>query len=247
MYLIYLFLMIRPLIWFASYRLKSVSIAANPAEMKYVLLNDREQEHCVSPLRHYCDIRSPIYSIAPRKLCIIALFLKDNERMMKNCDSVVRPNSILPKASHIVDGLWLVATKQILTFAIVCPDKRKGDSHCVLLLGMIKMNMSCAASSSYLTLLSYYHNESKSNIQDHFIEKLKNYNGSPIQIWKPFISAIPNFTNSDIPEMLKDTKEIPMRHLMTIFNSRKSGTHPGFEWIFIVVIVISALTLWGWD
>ena len=66
--------------------------------------------------------------------------------------------------------------------------------------------MSCVASSSYLTLLPSYHNESKSDIQDHFIEKFKNYNGSQVQILKPFISAIPNFTKSDIPEMFKDTK-----------------------------------------
>ena len=100
--------------------------------------------------------------------------------------------------------------------------------------------------SIYLTLLPFYHNESKSDIQDHFIEKLKNYNGSPVQIWKPFISAIPNFTKSDIPQMLKDIKEIPMRHLiMTILNSKMLGRHPGDKWIFITVIVISALTLLG--
>ena len=34
----------------ASYRLETVSIAINLAEMKYVLLNDREQEHCLFPL-----------------------------------------------------------------------------------------------------------------------------------------------------------------------------------------------------
>ena len=46
--------------------------------------------------------------------------------------------------------------------------------------------------------------------------------------------------------MLKDTKEIPTRHLiMTIFNSRKSDRQPGLEWIFIAIIVISALTLLG--
>ena len=46
--------------------------------------------------------------------------------------------------------------------------------------------------------------------------------------------------------MLKDIKDIPMRHLiMTIFNSRKLGRHPGLEWIFIANIVISALTLLG--
>ena len=70
----------------------------------------REQEHCISPLKHYCDIRSPVYAIVPSKICINALFLKHKEKMMKNCDSVIRPNSILPKASHIVDGPWFVAT-----------------------------------------------------------------------------------------------------------------------------------------
>ena len=71
----------------------------------------------LSPLRHYCDIRSPVYSIAPSKLCIFALFLKDKERMMKNCDSVVRPNSILPKASHIVDGSLVCSYSTDLDFA----------------------------------------------------------------------------------------------------------------------------------
>ena len=91
----------------ASYRLVIVSIAVNLAEMRYVLLNDTEQEYCISPMRQCCDIRSPIYSIAPCKLCIIALFLKDKERMTKNCDSVVRPNFTLSKTSHPADGFGL--------------------------------------------------------------------------------------------------------------------------------------------
>ena len=46
--------------------------------------------------------------------------------------------------------------------------------------------------------------------------------------------------------MLEDTNKIPMKHLiMTIFNSRKSGRHPGLEWIFIAIILIPALTLLG--
>ena len=106
--------------------------------------------------------------------------------------------------------------------------------------------MSCAASSSCLTLLPYYHNECKSDFQDHFIEKLKSYNGSQIQIWKPLIYAIPKSTKNDIPKMKKDTKKYPCRHLtVTIFNSRRSGRHPGLEWIFIAIIVISALTVLG--
>ena len=109
----------------ASYRLEAVYIAVNIAEMKYVLLMTESRNIVFTSLRHYCNIRSPVYSIAAIKLCIIALFLKDKVRMMKKFDSVIKPYSILPKASHIVDGLWFVATQQILTFAVVCPNKRE--------------------------------------------------------------------------------------------------------------------------
>ena len=39
-------------------------------------------------------------------------------------------------------------------------------------IGIIKLNMPCTATSSYLTLLPYYHDESKLNIQDQFIDNL---------------------------------------------------------------------------
>ena len=42
----------------AWYRLKTSSIAVNLAQMKYFLLTATEQEHCTSPLQHYCDVRN---------------------------------------------------------------------------------------------------------------------------------------------------------------------------------------------
>ena len=84
--------------------------------------------------------------------------------------------------------------------------------------------MSCTATSSYLTVLAYYQNGRKSNIQDQFIDNLKSDNGSNLKTWKPFISTVTNFTKTDIPAVLKDTKEIPMRHLnLSAYKSRKSG------------------------
>ena len=74
--------------------------------------------------------------------------------------------------------------------------------------------MSSTATSSYLTLLPYYHNESKSKIEDQLIDNLKSYNESNFQIWKPFISTVPNFTKSYTPAVLKDTKKLLMRHLV---------------------------------
>ena len=47
----------------AWFRLETSSIAVNLAQMKYVLVTPTEQEHCMSPLQHYCDVRSPVYSM----------------------------------------------------------------------------------------------------------------------------------------------------------------------------------------
>ena len=72
--------------------------------------------------------------------------------------------------------------------------------------------MPCTAANSYLTLLPYYHNESKSNIQDQFPDNRKAYNGSDLQIWKPFTSTVPNFTknryNCSIERLQRDSHDI---------------------------------------
>ena len=57
--------------------------------------------------------------MALSKLCVIALFMKDEERIAKNCNSIIKPNSVLPTASHIIDGLWFVAAQQVVTFTVV--------------------------------------------------------------------------------------------------------------------------------
>ena len=78
--------------------------------MKCVLLTTIEQECCISALCHYCDVSSPIYSMISSKLCTVALFMKDTENMKNYCKSEVEPNSVLPRAYHIIDGLWFVTS-----------------------------------------------------------------------------------------------------------------------------------------
>ena len=168
-----------------------------------------EQEHCTSPLQHYCDIRSPVCSMTSSKLCTVVLFMKDTENVKNYFKTEVEPNSILPRAYHTIDSLWFKTSQNTLTLTTVCPQKQKETMTVNPLLGIINLNMSCTATSSYLILLPYCHNESKLNVQAKFIDNLISYNGSNLQIWKPFISTIPYLIKMDIPTALKDTKEIP--------------------------------------
>ena len=180
------------------------------------------------------------------KLCTVALFMKDTGDEKNYCKTKVEPNSILSRRYHIINVLWFIVTQNTLTVTVVCPQKQK-ETHVNPPLGIIKLNMSCSATSSYLTLLPYYHNESKWVIQDQFIDDLKLHNGSYLQIWKPFLSTVLNFPppKTDIPAVLKDTKEIPMRHLiLTAYNSRKSGQFSVPRWIYQMTM-IPTLTILG--
>ena len=98
--------------------------------MKYVLLTTTEQEHCKFPLLHYCDVRSPAYSITSSILSTVALFMKDTENVKNYCKTKVEPNSILPRAHHVIDGLWFIANQDILTFTVVYPQKQKETLDC---------------------------------------------------------------------------------------------------------------------
>ena len=82
----------------AWYRLETSSITFNLAPIKYVFLTDTEQEHCTSPLWHYCDVRSPVYSMTSSKLCTVVLFMKDTENVKNYFKTEVEPNSLLPRA-----------------------------------------------------------------------------------------------------------------------------------------------------
>ena len=139
--------------------------------------------------------------------------MKDTENVKNYCKTKVEPYSILPRVYHIIDGLWFIATQNTLAFTAVYTQKQKEILIVNPPLGIIKLNISCTVKSSYLTLLPYHHNETKMNIQDQSINNLNSYNGSNLQIWKPFILSVPNLTKTGIATELKDIREIPMRQI----------------------------------
>ena len=71
------------------------------------------------------------------------LFLKDEERIKKSCQTIVSPNSILPEASNVTDGVWCVATQRLLIPTVVCPQREKKIIHVNPPVDMMKLSMSC--------------------------------------------------------------------------------------------------------
>ena len=64
--------------------LEAKAIGVNVQKTQYILLNDEGPDKCIRPSVNFGDIKSPIYRIYLSKLCIIALFMKDNALIKEN-------------------------------------------------------------------------------------------------------------------------------------------------------------------
>ena len=65
------------------------------------------------------------FSINLSKLCVVALFMKNKDNVKAYCQTEVIPTSLLPKATYLFDGIWIIATYARLYFSIVCKNYTK--------------------------------------------------------------------------------------------------------------------------
>ena len=127
--------------------------------------------HCSAPLLEYCNVKSSVFPINLSKLCVVTLFMKNKDNVKAYCQTEVIPNSLLPKATYVFDGIWIIAMQAELSFSIVCKNYTK-----LMLpkppISVLSLEMGCSASNDYITLMPYYHKESTYIISDIYSELL---------------------------------------------------------------------------
>ena len=144
--------------------LEAKAIGVNLKRSKYIILNDQEIDKCIHSIAHFCDVKSPIYRINLSKLCIVALFMKDKKSIKNNCQNVIQLNKITPMAEYLDDGMWIVVTYRKLRMTITCDNSLNNRVQMIKPpLGMIKLEIGCAANNDELTLMPFY--DMKTNIQ----------------------------------------------------------------------------------
>ena len=112
----------------AQYLLEADAIAVNTRRTKYALLTADELESCSKPLVGFCSIKSPVYPINLGQFCIIALLMRNEERITENCQTLVKPNAVLPMAAYLTNCLWLITTSSDLIVSVVCHNTDRGQS-----------------------------------------------------------------------------------------------------------------------
>ena len=185
-------------------------IAVNSRQTKFVVLSELEARDCTDPLKAYCTFRSPVYPIMSSKMCVINLLRNNKEDISKYCKIIIIPNTYSPRAQYLSDGHWLITSTENISFSVSCKSIAPYTITTKAPFDIIQLDSTCSAYSAYMTLLPYYHKESRYNITQTFKLFLQSYSFGYMSLWKTFDSIVPNFNEVKIPPKLKEIKEIPI-------------------------------------
>ena len=197
----------------AQYRLETSALAINAEKTKYMLLNSDKLNHCSTPLLNYCSVCSLVFLVNLSQRCIVSLFMNNVEIIETVCQKEVIPNSILPEANYLFDGIWIVASQKELKFSVVCSNYTKMVTANPPL-DVITLGMAFSGSNDYMMLTPYYHKESQHELSVTFQSLWYLKDNSHLKLWHSFTDKLPKFTRIEIPTKLRAVDKIPMDHLI---------------------------------
>lgn len=203
------------------------------------MLTPDEVDKCTHPIANYCNIKSPVYL---SKLCVIALFMKDDQAINNSCQTIVTLNSILPIAQYFSGGVWVITTEKMLRLTVVC--QSKNDNVEIMIkppMTIVKLEKTCTANNDYLTLLPFYQYETHYNFEEPLNNLFKNYNFTYARFWNTFHTSLPNFKLSSLPKELKHIPSISMDNMISKLNHldqvRVKDDEPFPFWIYILAAI----------
>lgn len=234
----------------ARYDIESQGMLINKDRNQYALLSADELQMCGNEGIKYCSPRNAVLPVNQHKLCMLALFFKDDKKVDKYCRKMVEPNAVLPAAQYISSGHWVVSARKLLKFSIVCLASNGQKSPMTQMsrkmtsfVDIIRLKSGCHAANNYINLPPFYEFESRLPSNDPLRQLLEIRNQSKLRIWDPFIKTLPNFTKLEIPQNLKTIKQIPMNDLLFQLSGLGQVRVNNNEWPIWVYILINLTIL----
>ena len=232
----------------AEYELEAKAIAVNKERSKYVLLHKDEIKQCVGTLASHCAMRSPIYPINLSQFCIVSIFMRNEEKKRKNCQTIVRSGDVLPMAEYLSSGVWIITTRAKLQFSIICHGGQSPQEKIVQPpIDILRLPMTCTATNDHLSLPAYYQFDSVNHIHDEFLEELQSQNFTSVDLWGPVHTALPKFNFSKIPPKLQAVKRIAIEPFISELRGiqaielEKESFLP--QWVYIVIACVAGVII----
>ena len=142
-----------------TYQLEANTLAVSRDGNYATIPTESEFLECTLASGHFCNLRSALYHMQSSKMCIIALFLKDEIAINENCEMKVI-NITGPVALYLDQGTWAIATTDTEQMKVTCPLQ----THVISIeppLSIVKLEPACSAFSAKFKLPPYFKKFSK--------------------------------------------------------------------------------------
>ena len=104
-------------------KLKPITFAVSMDRNYMTIPTESEFIECTLASGHFCNLRSALYHMQSSKMCLIALFLKNENSISEYCEMKVM-NISGPLALYLDDGTWAIATANIEQMEVTCPTQK---------------------------------------------------------------------------------------------------------------------------
>ena len=169
-----------------SYQLEGSNLAITKDNNYVSILTEAGFIQCTLAQGHFCNLNTALYHIDYSTWCLVAMFLKENKRINKDCKLSVT-NIIGPQAIYLDQGLWAISVEKPTQMEIRCPKVTQVKS-LKPPITLINLQPACSAFSPGVKLPPYFKQFSKD-----FHVALKSahlnvpkYNPTNFRIWHTF-------------------------------------------------------------
>ena len=107
-----------------SYQLEGSNLAITKDNNYVSILIEAEFIQCTWAQGHFCNLNTALYHIDYSNWCLVAMFLKENNRINKDCKLSVT-NITGPQAIYLDQRLWAISVEKPTQMEIRCPRVHK--------------------------------------------------------------------------------------------------------------------------
>ncbi len=111
-----------------TYALEQSYLAIDDRRQYYMLPADAEVIPCLMTGGSWCEITSPLRAVNPIDECVVALFLRDDERIKKTCKILTDPRK-RAQAVHLHPQVWALSLYETTTVISVCLSKQSKHAY----------------------------------------------------------------------------------------------------------------------
>ena len=103
-----------------SYQLEGSNLAITKDNNYVSILTEAEFIQYTLAQGHFCNLNTALYHIDYSNWCLVAMFLKENNRINKDCKLSVT-NITGPQAIYLDQGLWAISVESLLKWRLDVP------------------------------------------------------------------------------------------------------------------------------